>query len=240
MMLHVEGLSADYNGNHALKSVTLDIDEGEIAALIGANGAGKTTLLNCISGLHQNRVGKIHFDGVDISRSDTQRLVGMGIVHVPEYRQLFGPLTVAENLEMGAYSRFPGLKKKAYAAELDHVFRLFPSLKSRKTQRAGTLSGGEQQMTAIARGLMANPKLLLLDEPSLGLAPMVVKEIFRIIQRLKREGRTILLVEQNASGALAIADRGYVLQTGCVVLGGKAADLANDDRVKKAFLGDMQ
>lgn len=236
-MLRIESMEAYYRGNQALKDVCLEVNEGEIVCLIGANGAGKTTLLNCVSGVHPDRRGKISFAGKDVTGAGSQDLVRMGIVQVPENRQLFGPLTVEENLEMGAYLRASRMISKAFRSEMNGIFELFPALGSRRKQAAGTLSGGEQQMVAIGRGLMANPRLLLLDEPSLGLAPLIVQEIFRIIGQLKKEGRTILLVEQNALAALAISDRAYVLETGKVSLSGSAKSLAQDERVRRAFLG---
>lgn len=237
-MLAVENVEAYYGGHQALKGVSLEVRQGEIVSLIGANGAGKTTLLNCIVGLHPNRAGKVLFDGRDISRAHSQQVVGMGIVQVPENRQLFGPLTVEENLEMGAYLRAYHTSAAELKGDMERVLERFPALKSRRRQRAGTLSGGEQQMVAIGRGLMANPRVLLLDEPSLGLAPLIVREIFRIIEELCQEGRTILLVEQNALGALAISHRAYVLETGRVTLSGEASALAQDQGVRRAFLGE--
>lgn len=236
-MLKVEDMGAYYRGNQALTDVCLEVNEGEIVCLIGANGAGKTTLLNCISGVHSQRTGKISFAGKDVTRARSQDLVRMGIVQVPENRQLFGPLTVEENLELGAYLRAAQMSAGELRADLDAVYGRFPALDSRRNQEAGTLSGGEQQMVAIGRGLMANPRLLLLDEPSLGLAPLMVREIFRTISELQQEGRTILLVEQNALGALAISHRAYVLETGRVTLSGPAQALLDDERVRRAFLG---
>ncbi len=236
-MLRVENIEAHYGGNRALKGVSLEVRQGEIVCLIGANGAGKTTLLNCLSGIHSARNGKVFFMGEDVSHAPSQKMVRLGIVQVPENRQLFGPLTVEENLEMGAYSRAGQINKKRLVSEMERVFQLFPPLKARRKQRAGTLSGGEQQMVAIGRGLMSDPRLLLLDEPSLGLAPLIVREIFRIIQELQREGRTILLVEQNALGALTISQRAYVLESGSVTTSGPAAVLMQDAKVRRAFLG---
>jgi branched-chain amino acid transport system ATP-binding protein len=236
-MLQVEHLEAYYGGNQALKGISLEIQKGEIVSLIGANGAGKTTLLNCLSGVHPARKGRILFMGQDVSRFNSQQLVRLGVVQVPESRQLFGPLTVQENLEMGAYICSAQMKKAERIKEMERIYGLFPVLKDRRKQRAGNLSGGEQQMLAIGRGLMANPKLLLLDEPSLGLAPMIVKEIFHIIKELKEEGRTILLVEQNARGALHISQRGYLIETGCITTGGSTEVLLQDEGVRQAFLG---
>jgi branched-chain amino acid transport system ATP-binding protein len=236
-MLRVQNIEAHYGGNRALKGVSLEVRQGEIVCLIGANGAGKTTLLNCLSGIHSARNGKVFFMGEDISHATSQKMVRLGIVQVPENRQLFGPLTVEENLEIGAYSRARQINKKRLVSEMERVFELFPPLKARRRQRAGTLSGGEQQMVAIGRGLMSDPRLLLLDEPSLGLAPLIVREIFSIIQELQREGRTILLVEQNALGALTISQRAYVLESGSVTTSGPAAVLIQDAEVRRAFLG---
>jgi branched-chain amino acid transport system ATP-binding protein len=236
-MLAVENMEAYYGGNKALKGISLEVNRGEIVCLIGANGAGKTTLLNCLCGVHPHRKGKVFFNGQDISRSQPQELVRLGIVQIPENRQLFGPLTVRENLELGAYLRFRKLGGRGFAKELDQVLDLFPALKSRLKQRAGTLSGGEQQMVALGRGLMSNPTLLLLDEPSLGLAPLVVREIFRIVQELRKEGRTILLVEQNALGALTISNRAYVLENGLLTAHGPSDVLIRDEKVRRAFLG---
>lgn len=238
MLLKLESVEAFYGGNKALKGVSLEVAEGEIVCLIGANGAGKSTLLNCISGIHTARRGDIFFAGKNVSRATPEELVSMGVVQVPENRQLFGPLSVEENLEMGAYLRSRHMSFKELKREIDAVLERFPSIASRRKQRAGTLSGGEQQMVAIARGLMADPKLLLLDEPSLGLAPLVVREIFHIIRQLQEDGRTILLVEQNALAALAVSCRAYVLETGRVTLSGPAGTLTQDPRIRKAFLGE--
>jgi len=236
-MLKVERIEAYYRGNQALKGISLEVNEGEIVCLIGANGAGKSTLLNCLSGVHPDRRGNIVFMGQDVSHANSQELVRLGIVQVPENRQLFGPMTVEENLEMGAYLRGGRTSSASLTKEMDRIFDRFPALASRRKQRAGTLSGGEQQMVAMGRGLMSKPRLLLLDEPSLGLAPLVVQDIFRIIQELRKEGRTILLVEQNALGALAISQRAYVIETGRVTLTGPADQLMKDEGVRRAFLG---
>jgi branched-chain amino acid transport system ATP-binding protein len=216
--------------------VTCHIKEGEIVALIGANGAGKTTLLNAICGLVRKK-GEVAFQGREVSRLSAERLVGLGISQVPEGRQLFAPMTVAENLELGAYLRHGRHAKADIADDLDRIFILFPVLKDRQSQLAGTMSGGEQQMLAIARALMARPKLLLLDEPSLGLAPLVVENILATISRLKNEGMTIMLVEQNARAALKVAERAYVLETGRIILSGSAQDLLADRQVTRAYLG---
>ncbi len=236
-MLKIENLDAFHGGNQALKGIDLEVRSGEIVCLIGANGAGKTTLLNCISGIHPNKTGAISFRGRDVIRSDAQGLVRLGVVHVPENRQLFGPLTVEENLEMGAYLRAGDMHASDVSMEIDKIFERFPALKTRRKQKAGTLSGGEQQMVAIGRGLMGDPRLLLLDEPSLGLAPLVVREIFRIIKTLQREGKTILLVEQNALGALSVSNRAYVLETGRVTLSGPSEELMRNGEIRRAFLG---
>jgi len=206
-------------------------------ALIGANGAGKTTLLNLISGIIRPSSGRVVFNGQDIASFRPEKIVELGIIQVPEARLLFGPLTVKENLELGAYRRRGKQERKAVSADFEYVLQLFPVLKNRLQQRAQTLSGGEQQMLAIGRGLMARPRLLLLDEPSLGLAPLIVQEILAVIVRLKHEGTTILLVEQNARAALRISDRAYVMEAGWIRLHGKAQDLLEDEEVKKAYLG---
>jgi len=236
-MLRVEDLEAYYGGNRALKRVSLEVRTGEIVCLIGANGAGKTTLLNCLSGIHPDRTGSFDFLGTDVSRCHAQQLVRKGIVHVPENRQLFSPLTVQENLELGAYLRAGSMSRSQLLGEIERVYERFPPLRTRSKQTAGSLSGGEQQMVALGRGLMAAPQLLLLDEPSLGLAPLVVQEIFRILKELQQEGCTILLVEQNALGALTISDRAYVLESGRVTASGPSAVLIEDDGVRRAFLG---
>jgi branched-chain amino acid transport system ATP-binding protein len=235
-MLRIRNLYAYYGSVTALSGVTCHIKEGEIVALIGANGAGKTTLLNAICGLVKKK-GEIAFMEREVSKIAAERLVGLGISQVPEGRQLFAPMTVAENLELGAYLRYGRQARAEIADDLEHVFRLFPVLKERQGQQAGTMSGGEQQMLAIARALMARPKLLLLDEPSLGLAPLVVENILATISRLKDEGMTILLVEQNARAALKVAARAYVLETGRIILSGSAQDLLADRQVTRAYLG---
>lgn len=236
-MLKIESLEARYGGNRALKGISLEVNTGEIVCLIGANGAGKTTLLNCLSGIHKQRSGRIMFGDRDVTFAHSQKLVRLGIVQVPENRQLFGPLTVEENLEMGAYLRAARMKKSRMLSEMERIYHLFPALEARRKQRAATLSGGEQQMVAIGRGLMADPKLLLLDEPSLGLAPLLVREIFRIVEELQREGRTILLVEQNALGALTISQRAYVIENGLISASGEAEALMHNENVRRAFLG---
>jgi branched-chain amino acid transport system ATP-binding protein len=236
-MLRVEDLEAYYGLSQALKCISLEVRQGETVCLIGANGAGKTTLLNCLSGVHAQRSGKVFLMGTDVSTANARQLVLSGVIQVPEGRQLFAPLTVEENLEMGAYVRSGFRSKLDLPAEMDRVFKLFPVLKARRKQRAGTLSGGEQQMTAIGRGLMADPRVLLMDEPSLGLAPLIVKQIFSIIDQLRSEGRTILLVEQNAAGALNVSDRAYVIENGSIVTEGPSRLIMEDARVRSAFLG---
>jgi len=233
-MLEIKNLHVYYGAIHALKGIDFHLNEGEIVALIGANGAGKSTTLNSISGLQRARSGEIVFQGENLSQTPPQLIVRKGIIQVPEGRKIFAPLTVMENLEMGA---FTSNDKNQFRQDLEGVFKRFPRLKERIKQLGGTLSGGEQQMLAIARGLMARPKLLLLDEPSMGLAPILVEQIFDIIQDINRQGTSILLVEQNAQMALSIADRGYVMETGKVVLEGKADDLLHDPMVISAYLG---
>jgi branched-chain amino acid transport system ATP-binding protein len=235
-MLEVENIHTYYGHIHALKDVSLSVEKGEIVTLIGANGAGKTTLLKTISGLLRPRLGSIHLNGEDLTCYPPHEIVVKGIVQVPEGRRVFGQLTVMENLEMGAF----GCKDpKLIRVNLERAFTLFPKLKVRSKQVAGTLSGGEQQMLAIGRALMANPRLLLLDEPSMGLAPVLVDSIFETIQQLNTGGTTILLVEQNARMALQIANQGYVLQSGSVVLSDRAKSLRTNEMVRKAYLGEM-
>ncbi len=235
-MLKIRNLCAYYGSVTALAGVTCHIREGEIVALIGANGAGKTTLLNAVCGLVR-REGEISFQGRSLMGVASENLVSLGIAQVPEGRQLFAPMTVAENLELGAYRRFRRHPKHEIIEDLERIYLLFPKLKERLEQRAGTLSGGEQQMLAIARALMARPRLLLLDEPSLGLAPLVVETILATLSRLREEGMTVLVVEQNARAALKIADRAYVLETGRIILSGSAQDLLADRQVTRAYLG---
>lgn len=234
-MLTVEGISTYYGNIQALKEVELKVDEGEIVTLIGSNGAGKTTTLLTISGLLKPAQGKVTFRGRNITGVYPHNIVKMGISHVPEGRRIFPQMTLLENLEMGAFSRND---KSEINSDLEMVFETFPQLKGREKQMAGTLSGGEQQMLAMGRALMSRPKLLLLDEPSMGLAPMVVKEIFQIIQKINSQGTTILLVEQNAQMALKTADKGYVLETGRIIMQDKASNLLNDDNVRKSYLGE--
>ncbi len=236
-MLKIDNVTCHYGGIRALHRVSLEEKEGEIVALIGGNGAGKTTLLNLISGLVRATTGKVIFRGNDISALSPEKIVKQGVGQVPEGRLLFGPLTVRENLELGAYVRRNEKNRQAILDDFEYVLQLFPVLSKRLDQRAGTLSGGEQQMLAIGRGLLAKPALMLLDEPSLGLAPLVVQEIFSVIKRIKRQGATILLVEQNAKAALKVADRAYVIETGKITLQGSADDLLENEDVKRAYLG---
>ena len=232
MMLKVEDMHVYYGAIHAVKGVSFEVGEGEIVALIGANGAGKSTVLKTISGLMHPRSGSITFMDQNIAHTDAYKLVKQGLAHVPEGRQIFLQMSVQENLEMGAFTQ-----KEVSKEELDKIFELFPRLKERRKQVAGTLSGGEQQMLAMSRALMSKPKLMMLDEPSMGLAPILVDQIFSIIKELHAAGTTILLVEQNASKALEIADRAYVLETGTITLSGTGAELAQSDEVRKAYLG---
>ncbi|GFO63298.1 ABC transporter ATP-binding protein [Geomonas paludis] len=238
-MLKIKNINAYYGKVHALKNVSLHLKAGEIVTLIGANGAGKTTLLNTLSGIIPTASGEILLEGKNIVGQAADRVVSLGLSQVPEGRQVFNPLMVEENLELGAYLRYrAGGQRSEIAADLERMYQMFPRLKERRRQAAGTLSGGEQQMLAIGRALMARPKLLLLDEPSMGLAPLVVQDIFRVIERLRsEEGTTILLVEQNARAALKVADRGYVLETGKVILEGKASELLENKDVQRAYLG---
>ncbi len=232
-VLQVKGLSARHGSLQVLRRVTFHVARGEIVSLIGANGAGKSTLLRTISGVHKPSEGEILFMDTPIQQMAPERIVRLGLVHVPEARQLFPNLTVLENLELGGYL----YGRKHVESALSDMFEMFPILSNRQRQKAGTLSGGEQQMLSIARALMAKPRLLVLDEPSMGLAPLIVEEIYRTVQTLQQQGTTILLVEQNAMGALAIAERAYVLETGRIVLSGKAAELMEHDDVQRAYLG---
>ena len=234
-LLRVENLNVFYGSIHAIKNLSLYVNEGEIVTMIGANGAGKTTTMHTISGLLRSRGGSITYDGHLISKMDAYKIVTLGLAQCPEGRRVFSGLTVQENLELGAYSRKDG--KDAVSGDFDMVFDLLPRLKERRNQLAGTLSGGEQQMLAMGRALMSKPKMLLLDEPSMGLSPLLVKDIFRTIKQVNENGVTVLLVEQNAKMALNIANRGYVIETGNITLEGKASDLANDPKVKQAYLG---
>ena len=232
-MLKAEHLNVYYGKIHALKDISFEVHEGEVVALIGANGAGKSTTLKTISGILHSKTGKIEFMGEDISHIESYKLLPKGLAHVPEGRRIFLQMTVEENLEMGAYSR----PKGEVSDSLEDIFNRFPRLKERRKQVAGTLSGGEQQMVAMGRAMMSKPKLLMLDEPSMGLAPILVDQIFDIIQELHAAGTTILLVEQNAQMALSVADRGYVLETGKIVATGTGHELLEDEAVKKAYLG---
>ena len=231
-ILSVEDMHVYYGAIHAVKGVSFEVGEGEIVALIGANGAGKSTILKTVSGLLHPRSGNVIFDGKNISHTDAHKLVRHGLAHVPEGRRIFLQMSVQDNLEMGAFTQ-----KDVSKEDLERMFTLFPRLKERRKQIAGTLSGGEQQMLAMSRALMSHPKLLMLDEPSMGLAPILVDQIFDIIQELHEAGTTILLVEQNASKALQIADRAYVLETGSITLSGTGAELSVSDEVRKAYLG---
>ena len=233
-LLEVRNLRVSYGGIEALKGISFDVEEGQIVTLIGANGAGKSTTLRAITSLVKVAYGNIVFDGKDITKYETQKVTGEGIVLVPEGRRVFVNLTVEENLRIGAYLRSD---KAGIAKDLEHVYALFPRLKERSWQLAGTLSGGEQQMLAVGRGLMSKPRILMMDEPSLGLAPLVVKDIFNIITTLNAEGITILLIEQNANAALKIAHKGYVLETGSIAMSGSGEDLLMDEGIREAYLG---
>ena len=232
-MLKVDNINVYYGAIHAIKGISFHVEEGEVVTLIGANGAGKSTTLQTISGLLRSRTGSVEFMGENISRLPPHKILERGLAQVPEGRRIFLQMTVMENLEMGAYTRRDG----SQAAELEKVFDQFPRLAERRKQIAGTLSGGEQQMLAIGRALMSQPKRLMLDEPSMGLAPILVEQIFDIIRRLHEKGTTILLVEQNAQMALSVADRAYVLETGSISLSGTGAELLESDEVRKAYLG---
>ncbi len=232
-LLEVDNIEVRYGAIRALKGMSFHVDEGEVVALLGANGAGKTTTQKTVSGMMRPTLGEIRYDGIRIDGLPAHELIHLGICHVPEGRRVFPMMTVHENLEMGAY-RF----KKPDQKVLKRVFELFPRLEERISQHAGTLSGGEQQMLAIGRALMGKPKLLLLDEPSMGLAPLIVAQIFEIVKEINADGVTVLIVEQNAAQALALADRGYVLETGEIVLDGTGAELLSDDRVRAAYLGE--
>ena len=232
MMLKADNLNVYYGKIHALKGVSFEVNDDEIVALIGANGAGKSTTLKTISGMLRSRTGSITFMDEDISHTESHNLVSKGLAHVPEGRRIFLQMTVMENLEMGAY-----INKKVTKAEYEEVYERFPRLKERRSQIAGTLSGGEQQMLAMGRALMSKPKLLMLDEPSMGLAPILVQQIFDIVKELHEAGTTILLVEQNAEMALKIADRAYVLESGTIKLSGTGSELAQSEEIKKAYLG---
>ena len=232
-ILNVENINVYYGAIHAIKDVSFEVLDGEVVALIGANGAGKSTTLKTLSGLLRSKTGTIEFMGEDIMHAPADKLVARGLAHVPEGRRVFAQMTVEENLEMGAYAR----SNSEIAPGLERVYEHFPRLKERRRQVAGTLSGGEQQMLAMGRALMSSPKLLMLDEPSMGLAPILIEQIFQIVQDLHKAGTTILLVEQNAQMALAIASRAYVMETGKVTLSGSGEDLLHNDDVRRAYLG---
>ncbi len=232
-MLKVNDINVYYGGIHAIKGVSFDVNEGEIVTLIGANGAGKSTILKTVSGLLRSKTGSVEFLGKNIQTIPAHKIVSEGLAQVPEGRRIFLSMTVEENLEMGAFTQ----SKKGISADIASVYKQFPRLKERRKQIAGTLSGGEQQMLAMGRALMSHPKLLMLDEPSMGLAPILVDQIFDIIKELHKAGTTILLVEQNAQMALSIADRAYVLETGKVTLTGTGKELASSDEIRKAYLG---
>ncbi|MBQ2581897.1 MAG: ABC transporter ATP-binding protein [Ruminococcus sp.] len=234
-MLEIKDLNVYYGVIQALKGISFEVNEGEVIALIGANGAGKTTTLHTLTGLISAKSGSIVLDGKDITKTPAHKIVKMGIAHVPEGRRIFQNLTVLDNIRLGAFTR---KDKDGIAQDIEKVYKLFPRLEERKTQIAGTLSGGEQQMLAMGRALMSKPRIVVMDEPSMGLSPILVSEIFDIIENIREQGTTVLLVEQNAKKALSIADRAYVLETGKIVLSGKASDLINDESVKKAYLGE--
>ena len=234
-MLEVRDLQVYYGMIHAIKGISFDVHQGEVIALIGANGAGKTTTLHTITGLLAPKSGSVLFEGKDITKVPAHKIVSMGMAHVPEGRRVFAELSVYENLKMGAYTR---KDKKEIEESLANVYKRFPRLEERKNQMAGTLSGGEQQMLAMGRALMSKPKIILMDEPSMGLSPIFVNEIFDIIRAVSESGTTVLLVEQNAKKALSISDRAYVLETGTITMSGKAKDLLEDEAVKKAYLGE--
>ena len=234
-LLEIKDLEVNYGVIKAIKGVSFDVNEGEIIALIGANGAGKTTILHTITGLIQAKKGSIVFDGKELTKTPPHKIVSMGMAHVPEGRRIFQQLSVLENLKLGAYTR---KDKSEIASTLKMVYERFSRLEERKNQVAGTLSGGEQQMLAMGRALMSKPRIILMDEPSMGLSPLLVSEIFDIIKVINESGTTVLLVEQNAKKALSIADRAYVLETGKITLSGDAKDLINDESVKKAYLGE--
>lgn len=234
-MLEIKDLEVHYGLIKAIKGISFDVKEGEVIALIGANGAGKTTILHTVTGLIPSSAGSITFEGQDITRMPGHKIVSLGMAHVPEGRRVFSQLTVLQNLKMGAYTR---KDKKEIEDTLQMVYKRFPRLEERKNQISGTLSGGEQQMLAMGRALMSHPRIILMDEPSMGLSPIFVEEIFSIIRDISAGGTTVLLVEQNAKKALAIADRAYVLETGTIALSGEASVLMNDESVKKAYLGE--
>ena len=234
-MLEIHDIEVYYGMIQAIKGISFEVNEGEVISLIGANGAGKTTTLHTITGLLQAKSGKIIFEGKDITKTPAHKIVSMGMAHVPEGRRVFAELSVLENLKMGAYTR---KDKDEIAKSIEMVYKRFPRLEERMGQLAGTLSGGEQQMLAMGRALMSKPRIILMDEPSMGLSPIFVNEIFDLIREVSAAGTTVLLVEQNAKKALSISDRAYVLETGKIVKTGKASDLLNDDAIKKAYLGE--
>ena len=236
-MLEIQNLTAGYGAIAAIREISLEVPEGKVVSIIGANGAGKSTLLKAVSGLNKNRSGRVLFQGKNIVDMPANRIVSLGLSQVAEGRQIFAHMTVEDNIHLGAYLYYRRGNKREIRDRIERIYELFPILSKRARQISGTLSGGEQQMLAIGRALMTRPRLLLLDEPSMGLAPIVVKEIFHTIERLNHEGMTILLVEQNARAALQIADFAYVLETGRVVLHGPASDLINDNQIKEAYLG---
>lgn len=234
-MLSIKDLTVNYGVIQAIKGISFEVNKGEVIALIGANGAGKTTILHTITGLVNSKSGSIDFEGYELTKTPAHKIVSLGMAHVPEGRRIFADLTVLENLKLGAYTR---KDKEEIANTIQMIYKRFPRLEERKKQIAGTLSGGEQQMLAMGRALMSKPEIILMDEPSMGLSPIFVSEIFNIIKEISAAGTTVLLVEQNAKKALSIADRAYVLETGKIVLEGNAEDLLNDDSVKKAYLGE--
>ena len=234
-MLEVKDLEVYYGMIQAIKGISFEVNKGEVIALIGANGAGKTTTLHTLTGLLSPKKGSVIFEGEDITKIPAHKIVSMGMAHVPEGRRVFADLSVYENLKLGAYTR---KDKENLNKDLENIYKRFPRLAERKNQSAGTLSGGEQQMLAMGRALMSKPSIILMDEPSMGLSPILVNEIFDIIESISKSGTTVLLVEQNAKKALSIADRAYVLETGKIVTSGKASDLLEDDSIKKAYLGE--
>ena len=234
-MLNVQDLCVNYGMIQAVKGVSFEVNKGEIVALIGANGAGKTSILHTITGIIQAKSGSVSFEDIDITKKPSHKIVAMGMAHVPEGRRVFSQLTVLENLKLGAYTR---RDTKEIEQEIKHIYERFPRLEERKSQLAGTLSGGEQQMLAMGRALMSKPRLIVMDEPSMGLSPLYVNEIFKLIEDIHNSGTTVLLIEQNAKKALSIADRAYVLETGNITLSGKASELMDNDLVKKAYLSE--
>ena len=234
-MLNVQDLCVNYGMIQAVKGVSFEVNKGEIVALIGANGAGKTSILHTVTGLIQAKSGSVSFEDTDITKKPAHKIVAMGMAHVPEGRRVFSQLTVLENLKLGAYTR---KDTKEIEQEIKHIYERFPRLEERKSQLAGTLSGGEQQMLAMGRALMSKPRLIVMDEPSMGLSPLYVNEIFKLIEDIHNSGTTVLLIEQNAKKALSIADRAYVLETGNITLSGKASELMDNDLVKKAYLSE--